>query len=60
MSKKFPEYKKLDLAKINTEINVFWKENKIFEKSVEIRKGQPTFVFNEGPLLPTENRVFTM
>ncbi len=49
MSKKFPEYKKLDLSKINKEVNVFWKENRIFEKSVETRKGQPTFVFNEGP-----------
>ncbi len=49
MSKLFPEYKKFDLSEINKEINVFWKENNIFEKSVEIRKGQPTFVFNEGP-----------
>ena len=49
MTKKFPEYKKFDLSKINTEINAFWKEKMIFEKSVEIRKGQPTFVFNEGP-----------
>ncbi len=49
MSKKFPEYKKFDLSEINKEINAFWKENKIFEKSVEIRKGKPTFVFNEGP-----------
>ncbi len=49
MSKLFPEYKKFDLSEINKEINIFWKENNIFEKSVEIRKGQPTFVFNEGP-----------
>ncbi|MEA3462249.1 MAG: isoleucine--tRNA ligase [Bacteroidota bacterium] len=49
MSKKFPEYKKFDLSKINKEINAFWKEQNIFEKSVETRKGQPTFVFNEGP-----------
>ena len=49
MSKKFSEYKKFDLSEINKEINTFWKENGIFEKSVEIRKGQPTFVFNEGP-----------
>jgi len=49
MSKKFPEYKKFDLSEINKEINAFWKENEIFEKSVETRKGNPTFVFNEGP-----------
>jgi isoleucyl-tRNA synthetase len=49
MSKLFPEYKNFDLSEINKEINAFWKEHRIFEKSVEIRKGQPTFVFNEGP-----------
>jgi len=49
MSKKFPEYKKFDLSKINKEINAFWKEQHIFQKSVETRLGQPTFVFNEGP-----------
>ena len=46
MSKKFPEYKKFDLSEINKEINTFWKKNQIFEKSVETRKGKPTFVFN--------------
>jgi len=49
MSRKFPEYKKFDLSEINKEINAFWKEHKIFEKSVELRNGQPSFVFNEGP-----------
>ena len=49
MSKLFPEYKNFDLSEINKEINAFWKEHGIFEKSVEIRKGQPSFVFNEGP-----------
>jgi len=49
MSKLFPEYKKFDLSDINKEISAFWKEQKIFEKSVDTRKGQPTFVFNEGP-----------
>jgi len=49
MSNKFPEYKKFDLSEINKEINAFWKEKNIFEKSVETRMGQPTFVFNEGP-----------
>ena len=27
----------------------FWKENGIFEKSVETREGQPSFTFYEGP-----------
>ncbi|NSW90341.1 MAG: isoleucine--tRNA ligase [Firmicutes bacterium] len=31
----------------------FWKENKIFEKSIEIRKDGPTFTFYDGP--PTAN-----
>ncbi len=49
MSKKFPEYKKFDLSEINKEINASWKEQNIFEKSIESRKDQATFVFNEGP-----------
>jgi isoleucyl-tRNA synthetase len=55
MNKLFPEYKKFDLSEINKEINAFWKEQGIFEKSVETRKGQPTFVFNEGP--PSANGI---
>jgi isoleucyl-tRNA synthetase len=35
------------------EILRFWKERKIFEKSLEERKGKPSFVFYEGP--PTAN-----
>ncbi len=31
----------------------FWKENKIFEKSIETRKGCPTYTFYDGP--PTAN-----
>jgi len=55
MSKKFPEYKKFDLSEINKEVNAFWKEEHIFEKSVDTRSGQPTFVFNEGP--PSANGI---
>jgi isoleucyl-tRNA synthetase len=55
MSKKFPEYKKFDLSEINKEVNAFWKEYGIFEKSIETRKGRPTFVFNEGP--PSANGI---
>ena len=49
MSKLFPEYKKFDLSEINKEVNAFWKDQRIFEKSLESRKDRPTFVFNEGP-----------
>jgi len=55
MSKLFPEYKKFDLSQINKDINAFWKEKQIFEKSVSTREGKPTFVFNEGP--PSANGV---
>ena len=55
MSKKFPEYKKFDLSEINKEVNAFWKKEHIFEKSVDTRSGQPTFVFNEGP--PSANGI---
>ncbi len=55
MSKKFTEYKKLDLSQINKDINTFWKEKQIFEKSVSTREGKPTFVFNEGP--PSANGI---
>ena len=35
------------------EILEFWKENEVFEKSVELRKGQETYTFFDGP--PTAN-----
>ncbi len=49
MSTKFPEYKGLDLSKINREIVQIWKDNKTFEQSIEIRKNAPEFIFFEGP-----------
>lgn len=49
MSKKFAEYKGLDLPQIATEIGTFWKENDIFEKSVTTREGAEPFIFFEGP-----------
>jgi len=39
----------LNLPKIEEEILKFWKENKIFEKSLEKTKNGPRFVFYEGP-----------
>ncbi len=47
--KKFTEYKNLNLTAIAEHISNFWKENETFQKSVEIREGQPEFVFYEGP-----------
>ena len=45
----FPEYKKLDLVKICSEISLFWKEANIFEKSVTSKDPKNRFVFYEGP-----------
>lgn len=49
MSKKFKEYKSLDLPKVAEEILDFWKEENIFEKSISIRENAEPFVFFEGP-----------
>ncbi|WP_294206446.1 isoleucine--tRNA ligase [uncultured Chryseobacterium sp.] len=45
----FKEYKNLNLIDIADNVAEFWKQNKTFSKSVEIREGQPEFVFYEGP-----------
>lgn len=47
--KKFNEYKNLDLISITTQIAKFWREKQTFQKSIENRKGQPEYVFYEGP-----------
>ncbi|MGM0636606.1 MAG: isoleucine--tRNA ligase [Bacteroidota bacterium] len=49
MSKNFPEYKGLDLSKVAEEMLDFWKEEKVFEKSVSSREGNQPFIFFEGP-----------
>ena len=49
MSKKFPEYKNLDLSQINKDILKDWDKNDTFHKSISTREGKPTFVFYEGP-----------
>lgn len=47
--KKFNEYKNLDLTAVADGVSKFWNENNTFRKSVEIREGQPEYVFYEGP-----------
>jgi len=42
-----------DPLKREEEVLSFWEENGIFEKSLEARKGEPRYVFYEGP--PTAN-----
>ena len=49
MSKRFPEYKGLDLPKVAEEILNYWEENDIFEKSVSTREGKEPYIFFEGP-----------
>ncbi|AER40742.1 MAG: isoleucine--tRNA ligase [Flavobacteriales bacterium] len=55
MSKRFKEYKKLDLKEIYREIDKFWKKNKIFQKSFQSRnifsknKKYSCYVLYEGP-----------
>jgi len=44
---------KIDLNRLEQEILNFWENNKIFKKTLEIRKNSSSFVFYEGP--PTAN-----
>ncbi len=46
---KYNEHKEVNFAAIATEILQFWKNEKIFEKSVANREGAETFTFYEGP-----------
>lgn len=43
----------MKFAEREKEVLAFWKENSVFEKSVEHRKGQPAYTFFDGP--PTAN-----
>ena len=49
MSTKYKESKETNFAKIAEEVLEFWKQEKIFEKSVSNREGAESFTFYEGP-----------
>ena len=49
MDKKFTEYSHFDLSEINKEVLKKWDAEQLFQKSLEIREGAPSFVFYEGP-----------
>lgn len=49
MSKKYPEYKQLELSNIGKEMLEVWKKEDTFKQSVDSRNGKPDFVFYEGP-----------
>ena len=45
----YKEYKSLNLPEIDEEVRKYWEENGIFEKSIEQRPKEDSFVFYEGP-----------
>ena len=49
MDKRFPEYKALNLSKVNKDILRVWDENDAFHKSIRDVNGKGEFVFYEGP-----------
>ena len=49
MSKKYQEYKGLNLPNVASEVLERWQNESIFEKSINTREGNPSFVFFEGP-----------
>jgi isoleucyl-tRNA synthetase len=46
---KYTEYKQLDLPSLAGEVLQRWEKEHIFEKSVTLREGRPSFTFYEGP-----------
>ncbi len=47
--KKYPEYKDTNIPNQEKEILDFWEEAKVFEKSINLREGNQSFTFYEGP-----------
>jgi isoleucyl-tRNA synthetase len=46
---KYKESKEVNYAAIASEVLEFWKQHKVFEKSVSNREGKDAFTFYEGP-----------
>jgi len=49
VSTKFREYAQLDLSARAKEVLDHWKSESVFEDSIAIREGSPSYVFFEGP-----------
>lgn len=49
MSKKFREYKGLNLTEVASETLAYWESENIFEKSISTKDSNKPFVFFEGP-----------
>ncbi|MDR2231744.1 MAG: isoleucine--tRNA ligase [Tannerella sp.] len=47
--KHFAEYEALNLSDVNKQILKSWKNEHIFQQSLRIREGRPSFIFYEGP-----------
>jgi isoleucyl-tRNA synthetase len=46
---KYKEYKNLSYPQVGDDVLKFWKDNQIFQASIDTREGSPTFTFYEGP-----------
>jgi len=46
---KYREFKQLNLPEIDHEILQFWEEDQVFQKSIDSKPADNTFVFYEGP-----------
>ena len=49
MGKSYKEYKELNLTQVAAEIQLYWKEQDVFNKSILNRPSENSFVFYEGP-----------
>ena len=49
MSKRYREYKQLDLTEIGKQVLEEWKKNDTFKQSLKAREGAKPFIFFEGP-----------
>ena len=47
--KKFNQYSDFNLSALNKEMLADWNNGNLFERSVQLREGAPSFVFYEGP-----------
>ena len=47
---KFEELDKRKASEVEKDLVKYWKENKVFEKSIENREGKKDFVFYDGPI----------
>lgn len=49
MSKKYPEYKGLNLPNVASDVLNKWNTNKVFDHSISTREGKTPYIFFEGP-----------